>query len=246
MRASSPSPARRGIFAQAAINGKSVKPATGSPASSASRCRTGSLCLRCPNLCGEFSANGVNFSTISSVPPSRACATRCGRDLSCPRDNSPPSLLCRPSATILLRVKFSECYRGSGVPPLFRSTSGGTPLLHSNELRKGDAWKDTSIGLYSNKSRGMAAKTGRLRPEMKDAKKPERGEETPPGTLFILPPPEPRSGRALRPLWRDLIMRVWGEDPHKCPCCPSTMSRAAVAAVRRTDPKERPWSAAEG
>jgi len=38
-------------------------------------------------------------------------------------------------------VKFSECYRGSGVPPLFRSTSGGTPLLPYNELRKGDAWK---------------------------------------------------------------------------------------------------------
>jgi len=101
-------------------------------------------------------------------------------------------------------------------------------------------------GLYSNKSRGMAAKTGRLRPEMKDAKRPERGEETPPGTLFILPPPEPRSGRALRPLWRDLIMRVWSEDPHKCPCCPGMMSRAAVAAARRTDTKEPPWSAAEG
>ena len=42
---------------------------------------------------------------------------------------------------ILLRAKFSECYSGSGVPPLFRSTSGGTPLLPSNELRKGDAWK---------------------------------------------------------------------------------------------------------
>ena len=60
-------------------------------------------------------------------------------------------------------------------------------------------------GLYSNKSRGMAAKTGRLRPEMADARRPERKEAIPPGTLFILPPPDPKSGRALRPLWRDLI-----------------------------------------
>jgi len=74
--------------------------------------------------------------------------------------------------------------------------------------------------LYSNKSRGMAAKIGRRRPETADAEKPERKEAIPPGTLFILPPPEPRSGRALRPLWRDLIMKVWGEDPHNCPCCP--------------------------
>jgi hypothetical protein len=78
-------------------------------------------------------------------------------------------------------------------------------------------------GLYSNKSRGMAAKNGRKRPEMAEAKRPERNEATPPGTLFILPAPEPRSGRFLRPLWRDLIMRVWGDDPHKCPCCPGTM-----------------------
>ena len=101
-------------------------------------------------------------------------------------------------------------------------------------------------GLYSNKSRGMAAKTGRKRPEMAKAKRPEGAAITPPGTLFILPAPEPRSGRALRPLWRDLIMRVWGKDPHKCPCCPGTMSRAAAVAASQTATKEQPWSAAEG
>jgi len=58
-------------------------------------------------------------------------------------------------------VKFSECYRGSGVPPLFRSTSGGTPLLPYNELRKGDAWKynddfGTCIGSAHRRSNAAA------------------------------------------------------------------------------------------
>jgi hypothetical protein len=89
-------------------------------------------------------------------------------------------------------------------------------------------------GLYSNKSRGMAAKNGRKRPEMAEANRPERQEGPPSGTLFILPAPEPRSGRFLRPLWRDLIMKVWGEDPHKCPCCPGTM-RVVGTMIRRAE-----------
>ena len=27
----------------------------------------------------------------------------------------------------------------------------------------------------------------------------------------------------MRPLWRDLILRVWGTDPLQCPCCQATM-----------------------
>ena len=27
----------------------------------------------------------------------------------------------------------------------------------------------------------------------------------------------------MRPLWRDLILKVWGSDPLECPCCKSTM-----------------------
>jgi hypothetical protein len=27
----------------------------------------------------------------------------------------------------------------------------------------------------------------------------------------------------LRPLWRDLILQVWGGDPLECPCCHGTM-----------------------
>lgn len=69
---------------------------------------------------------------------------------------------------------------------------------------------------------------------MAEAKRPERNEATPPGILFILPAPEPRSARFLRPLWRDLIMRVWGDDPHKCPCCPGTM-KVVGTMIRRAE-----------
>jgi hypothetical protein len=27
----------------------------------------------------------------------------------------------------------------------------------------------------------------------------------------------------MRPLWRDLILKVWGGDPLQCPCCRGTM-----------------------
>ena len=61
----------------------------------------------------------------------------------------------------------------------------------------------------------------------------------------IVPPPKV-TARAMRPLWRDLILRVWGADPLQCPCCKGTMSRAAAVAARQTMTKEWPWSAAEG
>ena len=39
----------------------------------------------------------------------------------------------------------------------------------------------------------------------------------------IVPPPPKVTARAMRPLWRDLILRVWGADPLQCPCCQATM-----------------------
>ena len=27
----------------------------------------------------------------------------------------------------------------------------------------------------------------------------------------------------MRPLWRDLLLRIWGSDPLQCPCCEATM-----------------------
>ena len=46
-------------------------------------------------------------------------------------------------------------------------------------------------------------------------------EGPPPST--ILPQPSAQSARALRPLWRDLILRGWGVVPLLCPCCAETM-----------------------
>jgi hypothetical protein len=39
----------------------------------------------------------------------------------------------------------------------------------------------------------------------------------------IVPPPPKVTARAMRPLWRDLILRVWDADPLQCPCCKGTM-----------------------
>ena len=64
------------------------------------------------------------------------------------------------------------------------------------------------FGPYSNNSRSMphpaVAPT-----ESSGKKKPE-------------PKPPKITARAMRPLWRDLILRVWGADPLECPCCKAT------------------------
>jgi hypothetical protein len=41
--------------------------------------------------------------------------------------------------------------------------------------------------------------------------------------LAVVAAPHASSARALRPLWRDLIRRVWGTDPLECPECKATM-----------------------
>ncbi|MCB1062749.1 MAG: transposase [Verrucomicrobiae bacterium] len=88
-------------------------------------------------------------------------------------------------------------------------------------------------GLYSNKRRGMDARAGRHRPTMREAAAPKPAG-TASETLFVIPPPEPESRRALRPLWRDLIQKIWGEDPMICPCCKGTMT-ASGTMIRRED-----------
>ena len=60
-------------------------------------------------------------------------------------------------------------------------------------------------GVYSNKSRGMERRSP---------------PDSPPPVVAA---PHASSARALRPLWRDLIMRVWGSDPLECPECKATM-----------------------
>jgi hypothetical protein len=38
----------------------------------------------------------------------------------------------------------------------------------------------------------------------------------------------------LRPLWRDLIEKIWGEDPMVCPCCKGTMKTVGTM-IRRDE-----------
>ena len=70
-------------------------------------------------------------------------------------------------------------------------------------------------GLYSNKSRGL--------PRPSAALTESTGEKPTTAKPPIIPPPPKVTARAMRPLWRDLILRVWGADPLQCPCCKGTM-----------------------
>ena len=74
---------------------------------------------------------------------------------------------------------------------------------------------------------------GSPRPQLRELSEPRHVAPSDP-TLFHLPAAEPKSARALRPLWRDLIMKVWGEDPLLCPCCKGTM-RVVGTMIRREE-----------
>ena len=71
-------------------------------------------------------------------------------------------------------------------------------------------------GLYSNKSRGL--------PRPATAPAEPIGDKPPAPKPPIVPPPPKATARAMRPLWRDLILRVWGADPLQCPCCHAIMN----------------------
>lgn len=85
-------------------------------------------------------------------------------------------------------------------------------------------------GLYSNKTRGLARKGGEI------VGHPGEGPGDPQGQLEIIPAPRHASARALRPLWRQLIERVWGVDPLICPCCKGSMRR--VGTIERREEVE--------
>ncbi len=75
-------------------------------------------------------------------------------------------------------------------------------------------------GLYSNKSRGLARPTASL-VQPPSEKTPEKSQPEIP----LIPAPPKTTARAMRPLWRDLILSVWGADPLKCPSCQGIMKR---------------------
>lgn len=77
-------------------------------------------------------------------------------------------------------------------------------------------------GLYSNRSRGMAhpVQAPLIPPPQADPPM----EKAPSNEPLLLPPPKV-SAQAMRPLWRDLILSVWGADPLQCHCCKGTVKR---------------------
>ena len=82
-------------------------------------------------------------------------------------------------------------------------------------------------GLYSNKSRGITRPIATIvpappEPSSPDLKSPISNLES---EVPLIPAPPKTTARAMRPLWRDLILSVWGSDPLKCPCCQGTMRR---------------------
>ncbi len=85
-------------------------------------------------------------------------------------------------------------------------------------------------GLYSNKTRGRQSLiTDRIiRPpkssnQQSKINNPQSEIQNPQSEILLIPAPPKQFARDMRPLWRDLILQVWGGDPLECPCCKGTM-----------------------
>ncbi len=76
-------------------------------------------------------------------------------------------------------------------------------------------------GIYSNKSRGMHPCHGARVCNPHQPKPATHALR--PIQILLIPAPPKRRARDMRPLWRDLILKVWGGDPLQCPCCKSIM-----------------------
>jgi hypothetical protein len=89
-------------------------------------------------------------------------------------------------------------------------------------------------GLYSNKTRGQQPLIPDriIRPpeSSHDLKSPISDLKS---EVLLIPAPPKQSARSMRPLWRDLILKVWGADPLQCPCCKAPMKLAG--AVKRPE-----------
>ena len=80
-------------------------------------------------------------------------------------------------------------------------------------------------GLYSNKTRGLTSLIPGciiLPPISSNQQSVINNHQS---EIPLSPSPPKATARAMRPLWRDLILRVWGTDPLKCPCCQGTLRR---------------------
>jgi hypothetical protein len=94
-------------------------------------------------------------------------------------------------------------------------------------------------GVYSNKTRGLAPeKRGTGGSPVRILPPPSPAPQSPNDPIsqspFLIPPPPKQSARDMRPLWRDLILQVWGGDPLQCPCCKGTM-KPVRKVIRREE-----------
>jgi hypothetical protein len=89
-------------------------------------------------------------------------------------------------------------------------------------------------GVYSNKMRGQASliPSRIIRPPA-SSPNPQSSISNPQSQILLVPAPPKQSARAMRPLWRDLILKVWGADPLQCPCCKAPMKLSG--AVKRPE-----------
>lgn len=89
---------------------------------------------------------------------------------------------------------------------------------------------------HYDKGTDALGRTSQIPDRLIPAPKPPAGENDPsaePPAILIVPPPPFQTARSMRPLWRDLILKAWGADPLRCPCCNAQMQPAG--AVKRPE-----------
>jgi hypothetical protein len=79
-------------------------------------------------------------------------------------------------------------------------------------------------GTYSNKTRGQTPLIPDriIRPPTPSSNQQSKINNHQ-SEILLIPAPPKQSARDMRPLWRDLILQVWGGDPLQCTCCKGTM-----------------------
>jgi hypothetical protein len=95
-------------------------------------------------------------------------------------------------------------------------------------------------GHYSNNTRGQTPPIPDL--IVHPPKNPSNQQSeinNPQPEILLIPPPPKKSARDMRPLWRDLIIKVWGGDPLECPCCKGTMKPVRIILRREEIEKRR-------
>ena len=109
----------------------------------------------------------------------------------------------------------------TSAPPATSAASARPP----NGFPSRSATKSRTASSSSPSRKSCAAPIPtRLVPPLEDSRPGCQGKQASPPVetateILLIPPPPKQTARAMRPLWRDLILKVWGADPLQCPCC---------------------------